>query len=223
MAEHGDWIPPNQYGFHRGRSPLDCVAAVVCDFLAGFGAGQSSFALALDLKGAFNAVLPGELFKQLRDLGLPGRLINFISFLTAKRNLFFSAADTSPRVGGVGVPQGGVLSPILFNLHLRLLNRYLPSDVRAAMYADDLLPYVRGSGAAYTLGMLESAVMSLTPWLGGLGLSISPSKSQLCLHQGPGRPWGCLGPGWRPPCSLSAIPEVSRRDSGCPAHLGSPY
>ena len=88
MAEHGDWIPPNQYGFRRGRSFLDCVAAVVCDVLSGFGAGQSSFALALDLKGAVNAVLPGELFRQLRDLGLPGRLINFISFLTARRNLF---------------------------------------------------------------------------------------------------------------------------------------
>ena len=163
MAEHGDWIPPNQYGFRRGRSSLDCVAAVVCDVLAGFGAGQSSFALALDLNGAFNAVLPGELFRQLRDLGLPGRLINFVSFLTVKRNLFFSASDGSPRVCGVGVPQGGVLSPILFNLHLRFLNEHLPPDVRAAMYADDLLLYVRGSDAVRALGLLESAVESVTP------------------------------------------------------------
>ena len=80
MAEHGDWIPPNQYDFRRGRSSLDCVAAVVCGFLASFGAGESSFVLALDLKGAFNTVLPAELFRQLRDLCLPGRLINFTSF-----------------------------------------------------------------------------------------------------------------------------------------------
>ena len=61
--EFGDCIPPNQYGFRRGRSSLDCVAAVVCDFLSGFGSGESSYALALDLKGAFNAVLPAELFR----------------------------------------------------------------------------------------------------------------------------------------------------------------
>ena len=137
--------------------------------------------MALDLNGAFNAALPGEFFKQLRDLGLPGRLINFVSFLTAKRNLFFSAIDGSPRVCGVGVPQGGVLSPILFNLHLRRLNEHLPPDVRAAMYADDLLLYVRGSDAVRELGLLESAVDSLTPWLGSLGLSISLPKSQLCV------------------------------------------
>ena len=200
------------------------MAAVVCDFLAGFGAGQSSFALALDLKGAFNAVLPDELFKQLRDLGLPGRLINFISFLTAKRKLFFSAEDTSHRVCGVGVPQGGVLSPILFNLHLRLLNGYLPPDVRAAMYADDLLLYVRGSDSgvcAEHAGVGCDVSYSLARRLGPLYLAFQ--EPAVRLHQGPGRPWGCLGPGWRPPCSLSAISEVSRRDSGRPAHLGSPH
>ena len=110
LAEFGDWIPPNQYGFRRGRSSLDCVAAVVCDFLPGFGSGEGSYALALDLKGAFNAVLPAELCRQLCDLRLPGRLLNFISFLTAKRHLFLSSADPSPRVCGVGVSQGGTRS-----------------------------------------------------------------------------------------------------------------
>ena len=45
LAEFGDWIPPNQYGFRRGRFSLDCVAAVVCDFLSGFGTGESSYAI----------------------------------------------------------------------------------------------------------------------------------------------------------------------------------
>ena len=104
MAEFGDWIPPNQYGFRIGRSSLDCVTAVVCDFLSGFGSGESSYALALDLKGAFNAVLPAEFFRQPCDLRLPGRLLNFISFLTAKRHLFFYSTDPSPKVCCVGVP-----------------------------------------------------------------------------------------------------------------------
>ena len=146
--------------------------------LSGFGSGESSYALALDLKGAFNAA---ELDRQLCDLCLPGRLLNFISFLTANRYLSFSSTDPSPRVCGVGVPQGSVLSPILFNLHLRLLNRFLLTDVRAAMYADDLLLYVRGRDSARALSLLESAMDSLTPWLDNLGLSISIPKCQLCV------------------------------------------
>ena len=181
LAESGDWVPPNQYGFRRGRSSLDCVAAVVCDILSGFGSGESSYALALDLKGAFNAVLPVELFRQLSDLRLPDRLLTFISFFIAKRYLYFSSSDSSPRACGVGFLQGGVLSPILFNLHLRLLNGFLPAGVRAAMYADDLLLYVRGTDSARALGLLESAMGSLTPWLGGLGLTVSIPKCQLCV------------------------------------------
>ena len=150
LAKLGDWIPPNQYGFRRGRASLDSVAAVVCDFLSGFGSGESSYALALDLKGAFNPVIPAELFRQLCDLRLPGRLLNFISFLTAKRDLFFSSTDPSQRVCGVDVPQGCVLSPILSNLHLRLLNRFLPTEVRTAIYVDDLLFYV-GYGLSHPL------------------------------------------------------------------------
>ena len=65
-----------------------------------------------------------------------------------------------------------MLSPILFNLHLRLLNRYLPAGVRAAIYADDLLLYVSGTDSAGALNLSESAMDWLTPWLGDLGLSI---------------------------------------------------
>ena len=157
------------------------MATVLCDILSGFGSGESSYALALDLKGAFNSVLPTELFRQLCDLRLPGRLLNFISFLTGKRHLFFSSSDPSPRACGVGVPQRGVLSPILFNLHLRLLNRFLPAGVHSAMYADDLLLYVRGTDSAWALNLFELAMGSLTPWLGDLVDSISIPKCQLCV------------------------------------------
>ena len=61
---------------------------------------------------------------------------------------------------GAGVPQGGVLLPILFNLHLRLLNRFVPTVVRAAMYADDFLLYVRGKDSDRALSLLESAILS---------------------------------------------------------------
>ena len=93
----------------------------------------------------------------------------------------FSHEDVSPRLCGVWVPQGGVLSPILFGIHLRRVNQILPAEVRAAMYADDLLPYSRHSDPHHALLHLERAMVSLTPWLRGLGLSISIPKCQMCL------------------------------------------
>ena len=53
--------------------------------------------------------------------------------------------------------------------------------MRAAMYADDLLLYVRGADSARALSLLESAMDSLSIWLDNLGLSISIPKCQPCV------------------------------------------
>ena len=74
-----------------------------------------------------------------------------------------------------------MLSPLLFNLHLRGMNEVLPADVRESMYADDLLLYTRQADPHLALARLEEAVGLLTPWLRELGLSISIPKCQLCF------------------------------------------
>ena len=72
---------------------MDCVSCVVTDVLQGFGQSEGTLALALDLKGAFNAVLPGVLVRQLIELGVPGRIVNFVNSLTTRRTFYFSSAD----------------------------------------------------------------------------------------------------------------------------------
>ena len=115
-AEHHNWIPNFQFGFRRGRSAIDGLAMVTTDIHQGFGSGESVAAVSIDIKGAFNSVLPAILSGQLGRLGLPGRVHNFINFITARRELSFSADGSGSRTCGVGVPQGGVLSPILFSI-----------------------------------------------------------------------------------------------------------
>ena len=61
------------------------------------------------------------------------------------------------------------------------MNEILPAEVRAAMYADDLLLYSRHSDSQQALLHLERAVGHLTPWLRSLGLMISIPKCQMCL------------------------------------------
>lgn len=79
-----------------------CVASLVTDIMTGFGMSKSTLALALDFKGAFRV---------------------------SKRNLYILSDGGGPRACGVGVPQGGVLSPLLFNLALRALGARLQAEV----------------------------------------------------------------------------------------------
>ena len=116
-AEHGNWVPNFQFGFRKSRSALDAVAVVSTNISQAFGRGESVAAVSVDIKGAFNSVLPVVLSGQLRRLGLPSRILNFISYMTSRRVLSFSGDGSGARSCGLGVPQGGALSPILYNIY----------------------------------------------------------------------------------------------------------
>ena len=152
------------------------------------GSGEGTLALAFDLNEAFNSVLPQVLVRQQVDLRVPGRILNAMSFFTAKRYLHFSSSlESPPRPCGISVPRGGLLSSLLFNIHLRCINNFLSDEVRISMYADDLLLYTRSGDLELTNIRIAMAMNNILPWLKTLGLSIPPSKPQLCYFL---RAWG---------------------------------
>ena len=146
-------------------------------------------AISVDIKGAFNSVLPTIFSEQLRCHGLSSRILNFISHMTPRRELSFSADGSGARTCGMGVPQGGVLSPILFNIYTSQLMDVLPLGVRYAMYADDLFLYVRGRVIPAARDALAGALALVIPWLRLLGFEISIAKCQFSMFT---RSWGDL-------------------------------
>lgn len=181
QSESKNWILDIQFGFRGGRSSLDCVSTLVTDISDGFLENRGTLALALDVKGAFSNLLPQAIYDRLLELGVSERIQNFVSFITSKKNLFFRSLKDRYRISGIGVPQGGVLSPLLFNLALIKIQSKLPVGVRIAMYADDILIYVRFRVSTDALELSRSSIESLTPWLSDMGLSISVPKTQVCV------------------------------------------
>lgn len=171
----------NQFGFRRGRSTIDCVSIFVADVIKGYSNREHTFSLAVDLKGAFSNILPLSIHNRIIDLRVPARLVNFISFITSVKHLCFNPEGKEFRDSYVGVPQGGVLSPLLFNLALSRIGDVIPGAVRWLMFADDLLLYITSKDLQSSLRLLEQTILDLTPWLAGVGLSISPGKSQLTI------------------------------------------
>ena len=137
--------------------------------------------VSVDIKGAFNSVLPVLLSDQLRRLSLPSRILNFISYMTSRRELSFSADGSGARSCGVGVPQGRVLSPILYNIYTSRLIEVLPPGVRYTMYAEDLFLYVRGRVISAARDLLAEALCMMIPWLRSLGFEISIAKCQFSV------------------------------------------
>ncbi|XP_051167219.1 uncharacterized protein LOC127285311 [Leptopilina boulardi] len=183
LSESRDWLPCFQFGFRRGRSAVDAVSCLVSDIYRSFGEKKNMVALALDIKGAFSCIYPDKIIQEMIDLDVPGRLINFVSFLITKKNLHFSLDRSKVRYSGVGLPQGGVLSPFLFSLALRKIERCLGRDTKILMFADDIFIYVVDENVDSAKAMIVQSFNSVSGWLLEFGLEISIPKTQFIIFK----------------------------------------
>ena len=142
QVKHKNWFPHFHFGFKGGWSVVDAVSIVSTDIFQAFGCGESVVEVCVDIKGAFNSVLPTFISEKLRCLDLSSGILNFISYMTTRSESRIFADGSGARTCGVGVPQGGVLSPILFNIYTSRLIDIFPLGVRYATYVDDLFLYV---------------------------------------------------------------------------------
>jgi hypothetical protein len=94
--------------------------------------------LTYDIKGAFDAVLPGRLARRLREQGWPDLLVRWIiSFATGRRVHIRLDGDVGPETQiDCGLLQGSPVSPILFMLYIAPLFS-LDNPRKNFGYADD--------------------------------------------------------------------------------------
>jgi group II intron reverse transcriptase/maturase len=150
---------PHSYGFRPFRSAHHALARI--HNLATVPQGPFTWAIEGDIRDCFgtidHAVLLGILRRTIRDRGLL-HVIRLLLKAGAMENLRYHETET-------GTPQGGVVSPLLANIYLSELDRFVASQYEAltpsrrkyqvrsgkglpsAMirYADDFVVMVRGT------------------------------------------------------------------------------
>jgi hypothetical protein len=78
-----------------------------------------------------------------------------------------------------GLPQGAVLSPILYALYTNNITNMIPRDIHVLQFADDIAVYKCSNNRASNRDRLEAAVNVTGENLSELGLSLEPRKTQL--------------------------------------------
>ncbi|KAI4874836.1 hypothetical protein NFI96_003053, partial [Prochilodus magdalenae] len=126
-------LDPHQFAYRSNRSTEDAISTALHTALTHLDC-QNSYVrmLFIDFSAAFNTVIPSKLISKLDDLGISTTLCNWISdFLTDRpQSVKLDNLSSSFISLNTGVPQGCVLSPILYSLFTHDWNTIIK-------YADD--------------------------------------------------------------------------------------
>lgn len=124
------------------------------------------------------------LIQKLNDLGIPYPYITFIYNLISNRVVHYRYNDIdSIRIVDRGLPQGCVLSPTLYTIYVSDLEKLIAerSKVQIIQFANDVCLYTINKLTAKTIRDLEASIALVADFFENLGLTIAPSKSQLCI------------------------------------------
>ena len=167
----------SQCGFRRGMSTLDVLLRLENQIRIAQSSGEVCLVVYVDLQSAFDKVWIDGLLYKLATRGIRGALARwlqaYLSSRTARVRLDGVLSDPCPLLAGV--PQGAVLSPLLFNL--MLMDVPFMEGVDIFMYADDITVCCRGPTVGTAKALMQRYLDTFDSFCRTWGLVVSPLKT----------------------------------------------
>ncbi|XP_047476050.1 uncharacterized protein LOC125029908 [Penaeus chinensis] len=138
----------------------------------------------LDLERAFKLADPTVITAILAEKGVKGKLLGWIQDYLTNRSASVSFQGHTSRslTFEKSIPQGGILSPFLFNLLVeQLVKLHFQADTKLFAYADDLRLVSTGQ---HRYAHTEQALDIITKECNRIGLKINPTKSSAIYTSG---------------------------------------
>lgn len=179
FSDSHNLLPNEQFGFRAKHSCTHQVHRIVEHISTEFDRNthKPTGAVFLDVAKAFDKVWHNGLIYKLYKLGVPDRLVRIVrDFLSNRRFRYrVEGALSSPRPLLAGVPQGSVLSPLLFALY----TSDIPKTPRThlALFADDTAIYTSERRPRVIASRLQSALDELGRWFRKWRIEVNPEKS----------------------------------------------
>jgi len=198
-----------QNAFRKGHSTENALSGVVNYIERNIYQERIALAVFLDIEGAFDNVNTEAAIQAMKDHGVQQDVAEWYSFYLKNRTSMVSYGERkSERTLTQGTPQGGVLSPILWNLVFdSLLAKFdTVPEVEIYGYADDACLLVSGYTTNRCCEVMQDAIDRCLQWGHQQGLRFSPTKTEaMFFHRkrslkDPTRPLTIMGhPINRPP------------------------
>ena len=182
IAESQGLLTPDQAGFRVQRSTEDQILRITQTISDGFQAKpalRSVFAL-LDFSKAYDTVWHADLLDILYASGIPPRYLCWIrGFLTNRLGrVRVNGSLSSPRLFREGLPQGSVLSPLLFLFVINSLRPRIRSSL-TSIFADDVGMLAQHRHKEVAVAMIQADVEAVWAWSREHKLSLNVRKCEV--------------------------------------------
>jgi hypothetical protein len=174
-------IPDEQFGFRPKHSTTDQLLRVTEYVSVGFERKHVTGIVFLDVAKAFDTVWHDGLVFKLRESNVPLAMTQLIQSFLEKRSFRAKINDTlsEPHPIEAGVPQGSVLSPLLYAAFTADIPK--TRNTTLAMYADDTAIMTRSKQPRTATVYLQEAANALETWFRRWRIEVNPEKSSALL------------------------------------------
>jgi hypothetical protein len=198
LSRLNDWsqrtarLVEEQCGFRAGRSTLDQIFTLHELLAHKREAGKVTYMAFLDARRAYDTVWREGLLFKLAQAGIRGRMFSMLHSMLARtsRRVVIDGFVSSDFMTSVGLPQGAVLSPLLYALFINGLAEQLKNEglglqfydriVGILLYADDIV--LLAETPEQLQRMLDIASQYASQWQFKFNTKPGKSNVVICPH-----------------------------------------
>lgn len=176
IFESNGVIPLHQFGFQHGHSTTQQLHRVVDYIASGLEHKHYISGVFLDVSQAFDRVWHQGLLVKLKKI-LPDTYYRIIQSFLSHRFFAVRENNTLSSVYPIraGVPQGSILSPVLYNIYTS--DMPCTPDTLTATFADDTALLSRSPLSHHASANLQFHLTELSSWLNKWKIKVNPEKS----------------------------------------------
>ena len=172
-----------QCGFLKDHSTLDHLVRFEHFIREAFARKKQVLAVFFDLEKAYDTTWKHGILTDLFYLEFRGRLPIFIQNFLSDRHFQVKSGSTfsNSYLQENGVPQGSILSPMLFNLKINNIMKSVSNNANASLFVDDFAVYIEGKHLKHLERSMQLCINKIQKWVAENGFKFSISKTT-CVH-----------------------------------------